>query len=60
MLWFPLVLPIGIKYFDYTNSNFFKLKKKRVLTQIFKCKKQNYIGSKIFFSLVINLHIMLN
>ena len=46
---FPLVLPIGIKYFDYTNSNFFKLKKKRVLTQIFKCKKQNYIGSKIFF-----------
>ncbi len=46
---FPLVLPIGIKYFDYTNSYSFKLNKKRVLTKIFKSKNQNYIGSKIFF-----------
>ena len=46
---FPLVLPIGIKYFDYTNSLFFKLDRKRVSTKIFKSKNQNYIGSKIFF-----------
>lgn len=46
---FPLVLPAGIKYFDYTVCNFFQLDKKRILNKIFKSKNQNYIGSKIFF-----------
>ena len=47
---FPLVLPKRIKYFSYKNSKkIFTIKKKIILKKIFKIKKKNYIGLKIFF-----------
>ena len=46
----PLVLPLDIKYFSYKNPKAtFKLDKSFVLQKIFKIKKKNYIGLKIFF-----------
>jgi sulfate adenylyltransferase len=49
-LGFPLVLPMGIKYFDYNKiKKTFSLDKKLVKKYIFSCKKNNYIGLKIFF-----------
>ena len=49
-LGFPLVLPLGIKYFNYSNcKEIFKVSRKRVKKLIFGCKKNNYIGMKIFF-----------
>lgn len=46
---FPLVLPLGIKYFDYDNNSVFKLEKKLIIKKIFKCNTSKYIGAEIFF-----------
>jgi sulfate adenylyltransferase len=46
---FPLLLPLGIKYFDYNKDCIFKVEEKKILNKIFKTKKKNYIGVKIFF-----------
>ena len=49
-LGFPLVLPMGIKYFDYSKSiEKFTISKSDARKFIFKCKSDNYIGMKIFF-----------
>ena len=49
-LGFPLVLPLGIKFFDYGKSCLkFKIYKKDVKKFIFESKSNNYIGLKIFF-----------
>ena len=49
-LGFPLVLPMGIKYFNYSKSiKKFTLSKSDVKKYIFCCKSDNYIGMKIFF-----------
>ncbi len=46
----PLVLPLGIKYFNYSNCNeVFKISKEQTRKYIFACKTNNYIGMKIFF-----------
>jgi sulfate adenylyltransferase len=46
----PLVLPLGIKFFDYSKINTkFKISKSEVKKHIFECKSNNYIGLKIFF-----------
>jgi len=46
----PLVLPLGIKFFDYSKSIVgFTLSKKIVGKFIFECKSNNYVGMKIFF-----------
>ena len=46
----PLVLPFGIKYFNYSNiKEEFYISKKKVTHKIFSTKKKNYIGVKIFF-----------
>ena len=46
---FPLVLPIGIKYFEYDKKFIFTIPKKTIIKKIFGIKKKNYIGEKIFF-----------
>ena len=47
----PLVLPLGIKFFDYSRlKHKFKISKKNVKKYIFECKSDNYIGLKIFFN----------
>ena len=47
---FPLILPLGIKYFDYSNVNSkFKITKKEAKKYIFECKSDDYVGLKIFF-----------
>jgi len=49
-LGFPLVLPMGIKYFDYSKSiRKFVISKNDVRKFIFQCKSDNYVGMKIFF-----------
>ena len=49
-LGFPLVLPLGIKYFDYSKSTEkFIISKKDVRKFIFQCRTSNYVGMKIFF-----------
>ncbi len=49
-LGFPLVLPLGVKYFDYSGKiEKFKISKKNVRNYIFNCKSNNYVGMKIFF-----------
>ena len=49
-LGFPLVLPLGIKYFDYNNSiKKFTVTKNNVRRFIFQCKTNKYVGMKIFF-----------
>jgi len=46
----PLVLPLGIKFFDYPkNVKKFKINKSDVKKYIFNCKSSNYVGLKIFF-----------
>jgi sulfate adenylyltransferase len=45
----PLCLPIGIKYFDYSSANFFKINKKYFANKIFKTDNINYIGVKKYF-----------
>ena len=46
----PLVLPLGIKYFDYSTCNsIFTISRERVKNKIFFCKSNDYIGLKIFF-----------
>lgn len=45
----PLCLPLGIKFFDYSEANFFKIKKIRFSKKIFKTSKLNYIGNKKYF-----------
>ena len=46
---FPLVVPIGIKYFEYDKKFTFSIKKKEFMRKIFRIDKRNYIGEKIFF-----------
>ena len=49
-LGFPLVLPLGIKYFNYSkNIKRFTISKRDARKYIFCCKSDNYIGMKIFF-----------
>jgi sulfate adenylyltransferase len=49
-LGFPLVLPMGIKYFNYSKSiRKFTISKSDARKLIFKCKSDDYIGMKIFF-----------
>ena len=49
-LGFPLLLPMGIKYFDYGKSiQKFTVSKSDARKSIFRCKSDNYIGMKIFF-----------
>jgi len=49
-LGFPLVLPLGIKYFDYGKSiEKFTISKNDARKFIFQCKSNNYVGIKIFF-----------
>jgi sulfate adenylyltransferase len=49
-LGFPLVLPLGIKYFDYSKSTEeFFISKREARKYIFECKTNDYIGMKIFF-----------
>lgn len=45
----PLLLPFGIKFFDYSDANFFKVNEIDVQKNIFNVNKPNYIGMKIFF-----------
>jgi sulfate adenylyltransferase len=46
----PLVLPLGIKFFDYSKSiHKFRINKKDVKKYIFECKSNDYVGLKIFF-----------
>ncbi len=46
----PLVLPLGIKYFDYSNvKENFSISEKEVTEKIFFAKNKNYVGVKIFF-----------
>ena len=48
---FPLLLPLGIKYFNYKSSkSIFKVSKTLIMNKIFKIKKKNYVGLKIFFN----------
>jgi sulfate adenylyltransferase len=46
---FPLLLPLGIKYFDYNEDYIFKVDEKKIINKIFKAETKNYIGVKIFF-----------
>lgn len=45
----PLLLPYGIKYFDYSNAIRFSVSKTDIRKKIFNIKKSNYVGMKIFF-----------
>ena len=45
----PICLPIGIKYFDYSEAKFFKINKIEFSKKIFNTKKINYIGLKKYF-----------
>ena len=45
----PLCLPLGIKFFDYSQANFFKIKKIKFSKKIFKTSRINYIGNKKYF-----------
>ena len=47
---FPLVLPVGIKYFRYNKKFTFIIEKKNFMKKIFGINKKNYIGEKIFFN----------
>jgi len=46
---FPLVLPIGIKFFEYNKKFTFTINKIKFMKKIFGINKKNYIGEKIFF-----------
>jgi len=46
----PIVLPLGIKFFNYGKKiHKFKISKEDVKKYIFECKSDNYVGLKIFF-----------
>lgn len=45
----PLLLPYGIKFFDYSKAKYFEVNKLDIKKKIFSVKKKNYIGLKIFF-----------
>ncbi len=46
----PLVLPLGIKYFNYSNvKEEFSISEKEVTEKIFCARNKNYVGVKIFF-----------
>ena len=45
----PLILPYGIKYFDYSNAKRFSVSRINIKKKIFNIKKNDYIGIKIFF-----------
>lgn len=45
----PLLLPLGIKYFDYSNAIKFKVSKTKIKKKIFGINKSDYVGIKIFF-----------
>lgn len=46
---FPICLPINIKYFDYSEAKFFKIKKEVFAKKIFSTENIEYIGVKKFF-----------
>jgi len=48
-LGFPICLPIGIKYFDYSKANFFTLSRLEFAKKIFGTTNINYVGVKKFF-----------
>tara|TARA_B100001093_G_C26814023_1_gene1008847 strand:+ start:1156 stop:2100 length:945 start_codon:yes stop_codon:yes gene_type:complete len=48
-LGFPICLPKGIKYFDYSNARYFKINISLFSRMIFKTKNLNYVGVKKFF-----------
>jgi len=45
----PICLPKGIKFFDYSNANYFKIDQSKFSKYIFSTNKINYIGNKKFF-----------
>jgi len=45
----PICLPCGIKFFDYSQSKFFKIDKLEFSKKIFGTNKLSYIGNKKFF-----------
>ena len=45
----PLLLPLGIKYFDYSNAIKFKVSENEIKNKIFNIDKSDYVGIKIFF-----------
>ena len=46
---FPICLPKGIKYFDYSKAKYFKINKKIFIKKIFDTSNYNYVGVKKFF-----------
>ena len=46
---FPICLPKGIKYFDYSKAKFFKIDINLFSKKIFKTNNINYVGVKKFF-----------
>ena len=46
---FPICLPKGIKYFNYSKAKFFKIDVNIFSKMIFKTKNINYVGVKKFF-----------
>ena len=49
----PLLLPLGIKYFDYSNAIKFKVSENEIKNKIFNIDKSDYVGIKIFLNMVI-------
>ena len=45
----PQLLPKNIKYFDYSQANYFKINKKKFSRKIFNTDNLNYIGNKKIF-----------
>ena len=45
----PQLLPKNIKYFDYSQANYFKICKKKFSRKIFNTDNLNYIGNKKIF-----------
>ena len=46
---FPICLPKGIKYFNYSKAKFFKIDINLFSKMIFKTNNVNYVGVKKFF-----------
>ena len=45
----PICLPKGIKFFDYSKANYFKIDKPVFSKKIFRTNQLGYIGNKKFF-----------
>ena len=45
----PQCLPVGIKYFNYSKANYFKINKKIFSKKIFNTTNLSYVGNKKFF-----------